>query len=180
MRGSFQKLFMATFISQIHIPTLFPLSCFWSCSYVLNTYQQNCSTILILSLLVLLSGSAFIPPLSFPHFPHICLSHFITTSLRITSVCLVLHSLSQAQNTLSTSILYPLFPLSLNIIMHCLHNSNTTLFNLHTVHFFHIWFTPTTFALLFHAEATEQQRTWSNGRALQLASLLIRELSSSY
>lgn len=95
-----QKLFMATFISQIQLSALFLLSSFWSSSYALTTYQENCSAILILSLLVLLSGSAFIPPLSFPRFPHICLSHFITTSVWVTSVCLVLHSLSQAHNTL--------------------------------------------------------------------------------
>lgn len=61
--------------------------------------------------------------------------------------------------------------------MHCLHTSNTTLFNLHTIHFSCVWFTRTTFALLIHAEAKEQQKAWSNGRVLQLPSLFVRELS---
>lgn len=61
--------------------------------------------------------------------------------------------------------------------MHCLHTSNTTLFNLDTTYFSHVWLTPTTFALLLHAEATQQQKAWSNERALELPSLFTKELS---
>lgn len=95
---------MATFISQIHLPTLLSLP-FLIFSYILNIYQQNCSAFITACppFRLCFYPSTFLP--SFPPRLFISLHH---------SICLHNFSLSSPpfpspSPQHSTSILYPLF-----------------------------------------------------------------------